>query len=135
MKLKFVYQQETNLTIGTIYRPTALVSFWSTKKNRWVETSMIVDSGADYTIVPHFLAKNLGIDLEEKAFKTDTKGVGGTRVVYFIPKLRARIGTWERIIPIGFLETDEIPPLLGRHLFLETFEVQFHKNHTLEISE
>lgn len=92
---------------------------------------MIVDSGADYTLLPRYLAHELGIDLEKDCKLFNTFGVGGTERVYFLPKIEVRIGNWKRIIPIGFLERNEIPPLFGRHLFLETFETLFSSKHTL----
>lgn len=95
---------------------------------------MIVDTGADYTLLPRFMANKLGIDLEKDCKIFSTFGVGGAERVYFLNKIRAKLGVWERIIPIGFLERDEIPPLLGRHQFLETFETLFSSNHIVSFS-
>ena len=59
---------------------------------------------------------------------------GGGERVYYLPKIKVKLGDWKRIIPIGFLERNEIPPLMGRHLFLETFETLFSSNHTVSFS-
>ena len=95
---------------------------------------MIVDTGADYSLLPRFWADKLGINLEKDCKMFTTYGVGGSERVYFLPKIKVKLGDWERIIPIGFLERNEIPPLLGRQLFKETFETLFSSNHTVSFS-
>lgn len=37
------------------------------------------------------------------------------------------LGGINREVPIGFLENDSVPPLLGRQEFFETFKVVFEK--------
>lgn len=94
-----------------------------------------MDTGADYTLLPRFAAKDLQIDLENDCKVFETFGVGGSQKGYFLPKIKAKLGRWEREIPIGFLDSDEIPPLMGRHLFLETLETHFSKDHVVTFSE
>ncbi len=130
MTLKFPFKKEKSPILGTIYRPVAKVLFWSKKGNYWSEVWMIIDTGADYTLLPRYLAEDLLIDLEKDCRPFSTQGIGGTERVYFLPKIIVKLGEWKRIIPVGFLERDEIPPLMGRHLFLETFETLFSVNHT-----
>lgn len=134
MALKFPFKQEKSPILGLIYRPLAKVLFWSKIQGNWIGVRMIVDTGADYTLLPRFMAEKLGINLEKECKAFMTFGVGGGERVYFLPKIKAKLGTWERIIPIGFLERNEIPPLMGRHLFLETFGTFFSSNHTVSFS-
>lgn len=95
---------------------------------------MIVDTGADYSLLPRYMAGKLGINLEKDCKIFNTYGVGGQERVYFLPKIRVKLGNWERIIPIGFLERNEIPPLMGRHQFFETFETHFSTKHFVSFS-
>lgn len=92
---------------------------------------MIVDTGADYTLLPRFMARKLGISLEKDCQIFRVLGVGGGERVYFLKKAKVKLGNWERTIPLGFLERNEIPPLMGRHLFLETFRTVFSPDHTV----
>lgn len=133
MELKFPFRQEKSIILGKIYRPFAQVHFWSPKGKSWTEIWMIIDTGADYTLLPRYLATDLGISLE-KGQVFHTTGIGGSERVYFFPKIRVKLGSWERKIPVGFLERNEIPPLMGRHLFLETFEALFSSDHTVAFS-
>ena len=110
--VKFSFKKEKSSLLGNIYRPIA----------------MIVDTGADYTLLPKFLSVSLGINLNNDYRKLETTGVGGNQKVYFsIHKVVVRVGDWQRKIPVGFLDCDFIPPLMGRHQFLETFKVIFNK--------
>ena len=91
---------------------------------------MIVDTGADYTLLPYFYAYDLGINLKKDCKPYSTPGVGGKEKVYIFKKAKVKLGNWERMIPVGFLERDNIPPLLGRQGFLETFNVLFARHIT-----
>lgn len=131
MDLTFKYDKDTSPILGIIQRPIAQVFFYSQKKGHWFEAWMIVDTGADYTLLPKYFSKALDIDLKKDCRAFSTVGIGGAEKVYFLKKIRAKLGPWEREIPVGFLDRDEIPPLMGRHLFLETFESLFSSNHIL----
>ncbi len=133
MVLKFSYRKEKSSIFGVIYRPIAQVYIWSKQNSTWSEIWMIVDTGADYTLLPRFMASELGVNLEKDCRIFNTYGIGGTEKVYFLAKIKVKLGNWERLIPVGFLERDEIPPLMGRHLFMETFETVFSTNHTLSL--
>lgn len=57
------------MIFGEIARPVAKVFFWSKKWQSWEEIWMIVDSGADYTILPSYLSIQLGVDLKSDCQK------------------------------------------------------------------
>lgn len=130
MDVKFAFENEGESLFGTVYRPIAKVSFKSTKSNIWANTWMVVDSGADFTILPRYLSENLEISLEHDCIKDTTAGVGGEQTVYLCKKrIRVRLGSYERDIPLAFLDSNDVPALLGRLGFLETFNTEFLKNH------
>lgn len=134
MALKFTFEEGNSSLLGKIYRPIAQVYFYSQSRNRWYEIWMIVDTGADYTLLPKYFSTRLGINLKRQCKIFRTSGIGGNEKVYFLNQMKVKLSTWERTIPVGFLDRDDIPPLLGRHLFLETFETLFSSNHTLTFS-
>lgn len=134
MALKFPFRVEKSFILGKIHRPFAQVFFWADQTQNWTEVWAIVDTGADYTLLPRFMADKLGVDLEKDCKVFTTYGVGGGERVYFLPKIKVRLGEWKRTIPVGFLERNEVPPLMGRHLFFETFETLFSSNHTVSFS-
>lgn len=126
MKVRFPYQTKPSSIFGTIKRPVAKISFWSKKFNRFLEYLMIVDTGADYTLLPFSAAEELGIDPKKDCQLFKTAGIGGEEKVYFARKrLKIKIGNLEKKIPVGFLDQEDIPPLLGREGCLNDFDMRF----------
>lgn len=134
-KIQFPYRKEGSTSLGKILRPVCQVEFWSKKSKNWLKIWMIVDTGADYTLLPKYLADLLNIDLDKDCQLLSTTGIGGSQKVYFYPSLRIRLGQWEKRIPVGFLDKDTIPPLLGRFKALEKFNTLFAKKHFVEFSQ
>lgn len=132
MAVKFPFEKIGRGPFGIVYRPVAQVSLHSPTQNTWTETWMVVDTGADFTILPRYLSEDLGISLEKDCTKDTTFGVGGQQTLYlYKEKIKAKLGRQEREIPLAFLDSNEIPALLGRLGFLETFNTEFLKTHTV----
>lgn len=135
MPLYFPLEKEKSPLFGSVFRPYAIVSFWSKKQENWLDIAMIVDSGADYTILPKFYVEELGIQLGRESRSLSTQGVGGSSEVFFLKKKHPiKLGQWELQIPLGFINQNDTPPLLGRQEFMELFRVSFH-NHIKEIDD
>lgn len=101
--------------LGKIYRPYITVLITSKNIDEWVPIEMIVDSGADYTLLPKRYAQLLNISLVKDCFPQETSGVGGKERVYFCKKIVSiKLGKWEETIAVGILARDDIPALLGR---------------------
>ena len=59
-------------------------------------------------------------------------GVGGEQKIYLCKnKVKAQIGDITREVPLAFFSNDEVPALLGRCGFLETFDTEFLKSHVV----
>jgi len=134
MALTFSYEKRSSSIFKEIFRPVAQVFFYSEAKKIWYEVWMIVDTGADYTLLPKHFAERLKIDLKKECQLFKTAGIGGEEKVYLKKNVKVKLGQWERNIPVGFLNKENIPPLLGRQGFLEVFEVLFSSNHTVNFS-
>lgn len=132
--VKFPFEITNSQIFGQIYRPIARVDFWSKTIKNWVEIIMLVDTGADYTLLPKFYAEDLGVNLEKDCQPFSTLGIGGSETVYLFKKMEVKLGSWRLTVPIGFLEHDNVPPLLGRQNFLEDFRVLLFR-HTAEFSD
>lgn len=129
--VKFPYENAGKGFFGQIFRPIAKVTLSSPVATKsLVDIWMVVDTGADYTIIPRHFSEKLRISLEHDCTKDETFGVGGRQTIYFY-KLRvgAKIGELKRKIPLAFFDNNEVPALLGRFGFLETFDTEFLKSH------
>ena len=130
-EVQFNFEKAPSSIFGYVFRPIALVYFYAKKTDVWIPVWGIVDSGADYTLLPKGYAEKLGIDLTKDCEEHETFGIGGEEKSKIYREGRLRIGDWKRIAPIGFLGTNDIPPLFGRQGFLETFEVVFDNHKTI----
>ena len=130
MDVKFDYEFSGETYFGKIFRPVAKVSFKSQIGKLWSDVWMVVDTGADFTILPRYVSNDLGISLEKDCIVDTTAGVGGEQKIYLCKtRIGVKIGSYSREIPIAFFDSDEVPPLLGRLGFLETFNTIFQKSH------
>lgn len=110
--------------LGKIYRPYVQVLITSRKIDEWIPTEMIVDTGADYTLFPKKYAQLLLINLEKECKLDITYGVGGQERIYLCKKgVNIKIGNFEKEIPVGFLNRDNIPALLGRLHIIEILKL------------
>lgn len=132
MDIRFPFEDAGENKFGHIWRPIAKVTLKSPSQEKWVNVWMVVDTGADYTIIPRHFSEKLRISLERDCFKDSTFGVGGNQTIYFYKlKVMAKIGRSERKIPLAFFDNNEVPALLGRLGFLETFNTEFLKSHVV----
>lgn len=121
--------------LGKIYRPYIQVLVTSKKIDEWIPVEMVVDTGADYTLLPKKYAQLLEVNLDMECKMEKTQGVGGQEEVYLCKRLiKIKISNFEKLIPVGFLNRDNIPPLLGRLHALEILKlVMKNKVTTLEV--
>lgn len=126
--ISFPFEEEHSPLFGRIRRPKAQILLKHTKLQVWRYVNMVVDTGADYTLLPKFLSEDLGINLIKDCRVVRSLGIGGKERIYlYKSKVKVKIGVYERNISVGFLNNNFIPPLLGRKDFFETFRVVFEK--------
>lgn len=130
-KVRFPFTFIGKTKLGKIYRPYAIIFIFSKLTYKWLPVEMVVDSGADYTLFPKRYAQILGIDLNLECQAETTLGVGGTETVYQYKRLPIKIDNWNQEVPVGFLERDDIPSLLGRLGCLEKLRLTFANKITI----
>lgn len=125
MIVEFPYRYVTTNQFGKLYRPYAKILVRNVKNPQlWLERVAIVDSGADFTLFPRKDAFLFGINLSKDAKIDKTFGVGGSERIFLYKNLLVRLGNRDLKIPVGFLDRNDVPALLGRQLFLDLFTVQ-----------
>lgn len=129
--IKTPFKKIGKTELGLISRPFIDVSLLAKGKKEWWPVEMLVDSGADYTMLPKRYAEIIGIDLNIDCSSITTSGIGGAETVYLYKNLEIKIGNWKKKIPVGFLERDNIPALLGRLQCLEILEIIFKEHQTI----
>lgn len=85
----------------------------------------LVDSGADFTLLPQSLALELNINLKNCA-QSKTQGIEGGSIIIYSACIVIQIGPWKEKIHCAFASHDHIPPLLGRLDVFSRYTITFH---------
>ncbi len=121
----FRYRKERSDLLGIIYRPVAEVYF-EDKEGNQLASFMYIDSGADITLIPRALGKNLGLEFDEKEIRK-VRGLGDVSIPVIIKKVRMRIGNHQLEARIAWALEEGVPPLLGRTDVFDKFDIKFRQ--------
>ncbi|OGC81792.1 MAG: hypothetical protein A2V81_01640 [Candidatus Abawacabacteria bacterium RBG_16_42_10] len=135
--MKFKYSQYPTPDGASLYRPSIPITFQNGSKSITVEA--LIDSGADFTVLPIEIAGVLGIKLNIKN-KESFQGAGGNPFnVYPSPTKLEHILRQDGFRPINwkanvyFAESQPMI-LLGNKGFLDQFEIRLRgKQREIEI--
>lgn len=117
-------------SIGLKWIPTAIVTL-STDNNKFT-CEMLVDSGADITLIPRKFGEELGLNFKEDEVK-EIRGIGEGTVPYIISKLKMTIGKYTFPVRIGWALIEEIPFILGRLDVFDKFNIEFKQSSRITI--
>ncbi len=123
MRKCFKFAKETSSSLGTVYRPIAKIGLKDANGDLF-ELSMLVDSGADITILSRRIGDIMGVDVEQGEEKT-FRGIVGEMIAY-VHKIPLFINGEEIETRVAFA-LSEIPNLLGRLDIFKNFEITFRK--------
>ena len=106
--------------------PEYLVELTSSSANE--KLSMLVDSGADITIIPKWTGEDLGLKLSPDEYVETAEGVNGS-VSYVVRNLTFKIDEHIFKAPVGWILTEEVEDiLLGREVVFDLFDVEFKQS-------
>ncbi len=93
-----------------------------------VRYEVLVDSGADCTLLPSEIGELLGIDVESGR-KDRIGGITGGGMPFFIHQVLLRVGGWTFEVPVGFMPgmPDFEYGVVGQGGFFDLFEVTFNR--------
>jgi len=114
----FNWAYEEIAGIGRIFRPYIPVQL-NTREAGWKSFDFIVDTGADFTMLPFYMADILGIKLK-KSDEDKSTGIGGFEVKTWKIQIPVMIGKWQFVIPASITSENLTPLLLGRAGTLDT---------------
>jgi len=86
---------------------------------------MLVDSGADFSLIPKQLGIDLGYELAIGELVNQAEGVGG-HVDYVLRQIEIQIDTHTLTIPIAWIQTELCEDIiLGREVVFDLFDIEF----------
>ncbi len=85
---------------------------------------MLVDSGADISLLPKSVGDELGLEIEHEERIHSIQGLGG-KVPVIYRNLIIKIGKEEFSSKVGWVLIDGFPPILGREIVFNKFHIEF----------
>ena len=122
LSIKIPYPK-TDTIFGEICYPGLVVEVWLTSRG-YQPFEFILDSGADCTLVPRFLANLTGTSLPSTP-NAKVYGITKKPMPAYKGQLKLKIETEEFEVRCLFTESNKIPLLLGRVDFFSLFNVHF----------
>jgi len=114
------------------------VRFKNVKRHEWqpkhrvvlkVNTSksleMLVDSGADFSLIPRDLGLVLGYELAVAEHLSQAEGIGGS-VKYALRDVEIQLDSYTFTAPVAWMQTEAYQDvLLGREVVFDLFDIEF----------
>ena len=122
-EFKFHTEKEYSPIFGEIWRPYAIVEI--TSEGEFISYEMLVDSGADITLITKLTGEYIGLKIEENDKFHNFSGVAGEVVPAIIKKVRIKIEDVEFEGRVGWAMTEDVPLLIGRLDILKKFDIEF----------
>ncbi len=88
----------------------------------------LLDTGADFTMVPRLMAADLGIDLS-RCRRLRSLGIEGRAVMVYLSTMRIKLARWEFDLKCLISEKDSTPFILGRMDIFNRFSIFFDNRH------
>ena len=88
---------------------------------------MLIDSGADFSMMSWQIGKEMGYTLADSEQPLLAYGIGGT-VEYVLRSIEMRIGEHKFPVPIAWLQEDDTEEMiLGREVVFDLFNIEFRQ--------
>lgn len=110
--------------VGTIYLPMAIVKLRG--PSRSLPSRMLIDSGADISIIPFAIGEYLGFRRIDREPELDIYQ-GGRRVSCLIRQVEMTIGGFSFTAPVGWAQVIDSSRILGRYGVFQHFSIEFRE--------
>lgn len=109
--------------------PGVEISIFVKTKDGYQRVDFLLDSGADFSMLPVHMAEWLGVDLNSCP-KDRSRGIEGSKegVAVWLGKIHVQICRYELEIRCLFSENPSCPYILGRADIFSHFNIHFNNN-------
>lgn len=128
--IKFKGKELSIPEIGTLWLPTANIELITESTNYLCE--MLVDSGADITLIPRSLGEFLGFSFTGEHIH-EIRGIGEGTIPYIIKPISVKIGEYKLDVNIGIALIEEVPLILGRLGVFDKFNIEFKQSSRMTV--
>ncbi|MFQ5864873.1 MAG: hypothetical protein ACE5IW_06535 [bacterium] len=122
--IEFSFKKVSSSKFGQILKPVVPVTVIGPKRK--IKVFMLLDSGADISMIPYSLGEIIGLELDV-ATRSEIQGIGEGSVPYVLSQVRLRMEEVEISARIGWALIEEIPFILGRLDLFEQLAIEFRE--------
>ena len=132
--IEFPYRKEESNVFRTVKRPRIKIKILSEVTNDWeVIDEVLADTGADFCVLPRFIANMLAKDITQGKY-VEIKGVvPGANLIAYLHNLKIKVGNREFLAPVALADSDDVPSIFGRAKALDLFTANFIKGKKLKM--
>lgn len=129
LAMRVPYTEKESRILGKVLRPLIQIEVFSVMKQDWeIIDDVLVDTGADLTVLPRYLGESIIRDIATGEY-VEIKGVVPTSVlIAFIHCLKLKVAGIEFETKIAIADSNDVPPILGRCTALDLFTIEFIEN-------
>ena len=122
--IEFPFESRVSERFGQILKP--IIPVRVVGPERGVNIFMLLDSGADISMLPYSVGETLGLEFD-MARRSEVQGIGEGSVPYVLSQVRLEIENVEISVRIGWALIEEIPFILGRLDVFREFAIEFRE--------
>jgi hypothetical protein len=125
--MKVAYSEKESRIFGKMLKPVIYMEIFSRTHELWCGIDdVLVDTGADITLIPRDIGKGL-VDDVFSGEKASIKGITPFELSVYIHELKVRVTGKEFVTKVAIADADEVPIVLGRFNALDLFDARFLK--------
>jgi len=134
MEIEFRYKEEESRTFGVVKRPRMSLRIFSRTRSIWILTKdVLIDSGADSTVLPRSIGELLVEDITSGKYSEIKGVVPGSVLIAYIHDLRIKVGEREFRAPVAIADSNDVPSIFGRIDSLDLFDANFLKGEKVKL--
>lgn len=122
--IEFPFKKTLSKNLGEIAQPIIPVTIIGPRRS--VQVSMLLDSGADISLLPYAIGNAIGLEVDLKR-RREVHGIGEGGVAYILSDVTLKIGGCEIPVRVGWTLIEEVPPILGRLDVFRQFSIEFRE--------
>ncbi len=132
---QFKYKEEKSDIFGNVKRPVIKLEIYSELTKSWlILENVLVDSGADISLLPRDIGESLVKDITEGR-EVKLRGiVPFIRLPGFIHKLKLKLNGAEFEAPVVIVDSEYAHPIFGRIDGMDRFAVSLNRGRQTEIN-
>jgi len=122
--IEFQFKKVYSKKLGEVLKPIIPVTIGGAEQS--VGVSMLLDSGADLSLIPYSVGKAIGLELDMEN-RSEVQGIGEGSIPYILSQVRIKIGDVETSVRVGWALIEEVPLILGRLDVFQQFSAEFRE--------